>query len=227
MRRVAPCGMMHFAEVKCYNPVEYSSLWITLWPGKKLSSRFQRVQSYVPRLVNLGWFELNISSPHSVPEVEPSVTSMKPSVMEIVKLRWKHNWKMVAWVIILHLEVEPTVPDPLDRNGRRCEKEPEPRPNGPSQKVLDGMRIQGCRSDGKYPLMVFLVNVLVDGLVMKKHMAVVKEKVVSQDSGQHMPKKVPNCCHSIHVMVTKIFIPWWPCQTKSYLRQGHIHGDRN
>ena len=65
-------------------------------------------------------------------------------------------------VILIHL------PDPLDRNGRRCEKEPEPRPNGPSQKVLDGMRIQGCRSDGKYPLMVFLVNVLVDGLVMKK-----------------------------------------------------------
>ena len=60
------------------------------------------------------------------------------------------------------------LPDPLDRNGRRCEKEPEPRPNGPSQKVFNGMRVQGCRSDGKYPLMVLLVNVLVDGLVMKK-----------------------------------------------------------
>ena len=38
-------------------------------------------------------------------------------------------------------------------------------------------------------------------------MAVVKEKVVTQDGGQHMPKESPNCGHFIDVMVAKMVVP--------------------
>ena len=53
-------------------------------------------------------------------------------------------------------------PDPLHRNGRRCEKEPKPGPDRPGQKVLEGMGVQGGCRNGRNPLMVLLVDVFVN-----------------------------------------------------------------
>ena len=47
--------------------------------GKKLSGGLERVQPHMPGLMDLGCFELNICPPDSVPEVEPSVASVKPN----------------------------------------------------------------------------------------------------------------------------------------------------
>ena len=96
--------------------------------------------------------------------------------------KWKPEWSFCTWKLSqqnlrrekLKLIAEgkscfgSLSPDPLHWNGWRCEKQPKPGPDCPGQKMLEGMGVQGCCGDGRNPLMMLLVDVLVNGLVMQK-----------------------------------------------------------
>ena len=54
----------------------------------------------------------------------------------------------------------------------------------------------------------------------------VKEKVMTQDGGQHMSKESPNGGYFIGVMVAKIVVPR-PCQPECNMGKGKVDADRN
>merc|ERR1711981_628022 len=85
-------------------------------------------------------------------------------------------------VVILHLEVEPDVPDPRDRDRRARQHESRGGWQQSSQKMFDGVAVDGDSSDGRYPLVMRLVDVLVDGLVMQESVGMIKEDIMAEGS---------------------------------------------
>jgi len=82
-------------------------------------------------------------------------------MMVIVKLRREHEGKVVSGMVILHLERNPTQPNPRDRNGGRAYDHSGADGKNSGNRVLDGVRIFGGGRDRGLPFMMLLVDVFV------------------------------------------------------------------